>query len=219
MRDYMHVIQKQAVTFIYRKPPKHYLDYIEDGKQPIILIPGIYEKWQFLKEVSDPLSQQGHPVYAIENLGYNIETVDDSAKLIHEFILEKKLENVIIISHSKGGLIGKYLLTYFNAEGRIKKLIAIASPFSGSNIVKYIPLPGTKELHPESEMLRKLTESKQENRLIVSICGTYDNHVWPETSCFLDGAKNIQVKAHGHHQMLAHKDLKQTVIQEVELVM
>ena len=214
--DYLHAIHKHGYVFIYRKPPGHYLEVVQEGKTPIILIPGIYEKWHFLKAIADPLSLFGHPVYVLENLGYNISSIRDSAKLVRDLIDEKKLEKVIIIAHSKGGLIGKYLLAFENAGNKIIKLITIASPFGGSTLVKLVPHKAIKELHPESEIIKKLQEEKSVNNKIISIYGTYDNHIWPETSCVLNGAKNIQIREYGHHKILFNKEVKNIVLQEVE---
>ncbi|MDP2668829.1 MAG: alpha/beta fold hydrolase [bacterium] len=218
VHDYLHAIHKQSYAFIYRKPLTHYLGFIEEGKSPIILIPGIYEKWHFLKAVADPLSRLGHPVYILEHLGYNINSIQDSAKLIRELIDEKKLEKVIIIAHSKGGLIGKYLLAFDNKDNKINKLITIASPFGGTNLVKMISHKSLKELRPDSEIIKRLQEENGVNSKIVSIYGTFDNHIWPESSCVLDSAKNIQVNEYGHHKILFSSEVKNIVLQEVEKI-
>jgi triacylglycerol lipase len=201
---------------MFYKPPKHYLGFIVENKSPIILIPGLYTKWQFLKAIADPISLKGHPVYVVENLGYNTRAIDDSARLVREFVDEKNLHDVTIIAHSKGGLIAEYFLTYNNQDGRVVKVIAIATPFLGSNVVKYLPGKAYKELHPESEMIKKLNSENDINNKIVSIYGEYDNHVWPTGNCRLEGAKNIQVNIYGHHKILFSKQVREIVLEEVE---
>lgn len=214
--DYLHLVHKQSWAFIYRKPPSHYLGHIIKGKKPIIIIPGVYEKWHFLKYISDPLSLEGHPIYVLEHIGYNLMSIDHTAKLIRELIEEKDLKNVIIISHSKGGLIGKYILGFYNQDHRVEKLITVATPFKGSHIVKFIPNMTTRELAPESDIIKTLSEKEEVNHKIVSIFGVFDNHVWPESSCSLEGAKNIQVDVYGHHKILFDKRVKEIIISEVE---
>ena len=216
IHDYLHALHKQSYAFLYRKPPKHYLGHIIANKYPIVLIPGIYEKWHFLKAIADPLSLKGHPIYVLEHLGYNTKAIPHSAKLVRELIDSEKLENVVIIAHSKGGLIGKYLLVFNNDDEKVKKLIAIATPFGGSHIVTLIPHKPAKELHPRSEIIRKLGERKDVNNKIVSIFGMFDNHVWPESSCVLGGAKNIKVGIYGHHKILFNKKIKEIVAAEIE---
>ena len=216
VKDYLHAAHKQSWAFIYRKPPGHYLGHIVEGKRPIILIPGVFEKWHFLKFIADPLSLKGHPIYALEHIGYNTKEIRHTANLVQELIKEKGLKNVIIIAHSKGGLIAKYILAFHNQDKRVEKAIAIATPFGGSHITKLIPHKAVKELAPEHEIIRTLSEKKVVNKKILSIFGVFDNHVWPESSCRLEGAKNIQVQVHGHHKILFDKQVREIIISEVE---
>ena len=218
IRDYFHVVHKQSYTFIYRKTPDHYLGHIVENKKPVILIPGVFEKWHFLKFIADPLSLAGHPVYVLEHMGYNTKEIRHNAKLVREFIDDKKLKDVIIIAHSKGGLIGKFILAFYNKDEIIKKVIAIASPFGGSHITKFVPHKAIKELSPQSEIIKELSFKKEVNHKIVSIYGVFDNHVWPEESCKLEGADNIQVEAYGHHKILFDKKIRAIVISEVDKV-
>jgi pimeloyl-ACP methyl ester carboxylesterase len=215
-RDYFYFMKGHS--FMFHKPPKHYLGFVLGDKSPVILIPGVYSKWQFLKAIADPISLKGHPVYAVEHLGYNTRAIDHSAKLIRELIDEKNLRNVIIIAHSKGGLIAKHLLAYDNQDGRVVKVITIATPFLGSHAVKFLPGKTFKELHPESEMIKKLHSQSDVNHKIVSIFGEFDNHVWPTGNCRLDGAKNIQVNVYGHHKILFNKHVLSIVLDEIEKV-
>lgn len=214
VRDYFHLAKGHV--FMFHKPPKHYLGYILEKKSPVILIPGVYTKWQFLKAIADPISLKGHPVYAVPHLGYNTKAIDYSARLIRELIDEKNLHNVIIIAHSKGGLIAKHLLAFNSQDGRVVKVIAIATPFKGSSLAKLIPGKVIKELHPESEIIKKLHSRASVNQKIISIFGEYDNHVWPTENCRLEGAKNIQVNIHGHHKILFDKRVINIILEEIE---
>lgn len=213
----MHAAKGYAHSFWYWSPPKHYLGHIVSQKAPIILIPGIVEKWHFLKFFADALSLRGHPVYVVERMGYNLRDIHKSTHVIRELIKEKNLRGVILLAHSKGGLIGKHLLAFHNEEGRIIKLIAVATPFGGSRLAEGIPLSRFKELTHESEVVRELQEKKEVNSKIVSIFGEYDNHVWPTESSWLEGAKNIQVSAHGHHAILFNTKARDTILEEIEL--
>lgn len=214
VRDYFHLAKGHS--FMFRQPPKHYLGHIVEGKTPVILIPGVYSKWQFLKAVADPISLRGHPIYVVERLGYNTNAIDDSARLVRELIDKENLYDVTIVAHSKGGLIAEYLLTYNNQDGRVAKVIAIATPFLGSRAVKFLPGKAFKELHPESEVIKKLNSENDINHKIVSIFGKHDNHVWPTENCRLVEAKNIQVNIHGHHKILFSKQVHDIVLREVE---
>ncbi len=215
VRDYLRAIHGHSLVFIHRNPPRHYLGHIVEGKNPIILIPGVFEKWHFLKAIADSLSLRGHPIYVLEHIGYNTKEIHHTAKSIREFIDKEKLKDVIIIAHSKGGLIGKHLLNFHNKDEKIKKVIAIASPFAGSHITKFIPHRAIMELSPHSQIVKELNEKKEFNHKIVSIFGLFDNHVWPESSCRLEGAKNIEVHTHGHHKILFDKKVHDIIASEI----
>lgn len=216
VRDYLYAIHGHSLVFIHKDPPKHYLEHIINGKNPIILIPGVFEKWHFLKAIADPLSLRGHPVYVLEHLDYNTKEIHHTAESIREFIDKEKLREVIIIAHSKGGLIGKHLLNFHNKDEKIKKVIAIASPFGGSYITRFIPNKAIKELSPYSKIIKELTGKKEFNHKIISIFGVFDNHVWPESSCRLEGAKNIEVHTHGHHRILFDKKVRDIIVSDLE---
>ena len=215
VRDYFHAAAKQAESVLFRRPPSHYLGHVVHGKCPLILIPGVLEKWHFLHTIAEPLSKQGHPIYVLEHLGYNTRDIHKAAKLVRELIEERDLRDVVIIAHSKGGLIGKYVLAHENHDGRVRKVIAIAAPFHGSRIVHLAPVRFLRELGPSSEVVRRLHEAAHVNQHIISIYGAFDNHVWPEESCRLDGARNIQVVAHGHHAILSSAEVLEIVHKEV----
>ncbi len=157
VKDYLYAIHKQSLAFLFLKPPVHYLGYVKEGKVPVILIPGVFEKWHFFKAIVDPISRTGHPIYVLEHLGYNRKEIPHAAQLVRELIEEKKLKGVVIIAHSKGGLIGKYLLSFYNNAGAVKKLITIATPFKGSYAAKYLPLKSVKEFLPESKIINSST--------------------------------------------------------------
>ena len=215
VKDYLHLVQGHWRMFKYKEPPKHYLGLVVKGKAPIILIPGVHSTWPFLKPIADKLSLLGHAIYILPRLGYNTFEISASAKIVRDLIEEKDLINVIIIAHSKGGLIGKKVLITHNKDNRVKKLIAIATPFGGSEIVKYLPLKHLKDLYSQNKAILSLQKHTKTNSKIVSIYGLWDNHVWPTESCRLIGAKNIKVNVLGHHKILNSRQVLKAIKKEV----
>ncbi|MBI2096838.1 MAG: hypothetical protein HYT40_01630 [Candidatus Sungbacteria bacterium] len=215
--DYGYLFRGKLHPIWRHTPPDHYLGYVLAHKNPVILIPGITSKWHFLKYIGDALSYQGHPVYVIKELGYMMGEVPKLARIVRDFIEERDLRNVVMVCHSKGGLVGKYILAFQNADARVKKVIAVATPFLGSHMVKLIPYQNYKELLPESELVRDLDTKQDVNRSITSIYGFWDNHIWPTTHAHLEGAKNIQVPVYGHHKILFDQRVKDIVLTEVDV--
>jgi triacylglycerol lipase len=217
--DYAHMIKGGSLMYVHRTPPGHYLEYIVKGKVPIIILPGIFGRWAFLKPLGDYLSLRGHPVYIVPKLGNNVNDIPASAEKVREMIDEAGIKEVIIVAHSKGGLIGKYLLLHDNEKQDVDGLVAIATPFSGSALSKPIPYHAIKELSPVSQIILDLTQHTSINNKIVSIIPGYDNHVWHEAGSYLDGAlANIHVNTRGHHKVTQDKTVWEVINKAIDLI-
>lgn len=215
--DYLHMARGGASMFLYSDPPKHYLGYVVSGKCPVILIPGIFGKWGFLKHLGDKISLSGHPVYVATGLGYNLMDIPTSASIIRKIIDQNNVQNCILVAHSKGGLIGKYLLAYLNSDNRIRGMISIATPYSGSAIVKLLPpIKFLKDLATTSEMLKELASHKEVNSKIISISPEFDNHVWAKEGSYLEGAENIKVNEKGHHKVVYSPEVEKIILSALE---
>ena len=241
--DYGYMVRGAAASMIYRKPPAHYQGYKVAGKVPVILIPGILGKWSFMKKLGDKISLEGHPVYIVPELGYNIYSIPSSAKtlrtlIVHAFpkrghivprvsrgaehikklVEDKKLEGAILVAHSKGGLIGKYFLAHYNTDNKVLGMIAIATPFAGSSMAKLVPLDPFMELDTDSKIIHDLEKHQDINKKIVSIRPEYDNHVWAEKGSFLEGAHNIEVHVSGHHKVVFDKEVQNAVLKSIDAI-
>jgi hypothetical protein len=213
--DYIHLASLYGKTVWYRTPPEDYLGYIVQTKVPVVLLPGVNTTWQFMKIIADEVSRVGHPIYILKDLGYNRKEIRESADIARALIDKENLQNVIILAHSKGGLIGKELLINSNADSVITKVITIATPFCGSRIAKVVPDAAMKELRPDSKVILNHNINSDVNKDIISIYGTFDNHIWPTESCHLEGAENIQVPVDGHHKILSYPGAREVVIEKI----
>ena len=180
---------------------------------PVLLIPGVYERWQFLRAAGGRLARAGHPVHVLELLGRNIDEIPDAAALAQRYLDEHDLRHVTLVGHSKGGLIGKHMMLFDDVDGRIDKLVAIASPFQGSSLAKYVPVRPLRAFIPTATTLTLLAENAEVNSRIVSIYGEYDPHI-PGGSR-LEGATNIALPANGHFRLLADERVLDEVVAAV----
>jgi predicted esterase len=89
-------------------------------------------------------------------------------KLI-QIIKKTGSSDVILIGHSRGGIICAYAAEYFAVENKIKirGIIAIASPFHGSKYIQY-PLTAfmksMDEMRIDSELIKNLRELLNQNQ-------------------------------------------------------
>jgi len=181
--------------------------------EPVLLLPGVYERWQFLRAAGGRLARAGHPVHVVELLGRNIDEIPDAAALAQRYLDEHDLRHVTIVGHSKGGLIGKHMMLFDDVEGRIDKLVAIASPFQGSSLAKYVPVRPLRAFIPTATTLTLLAANAEVNSRIVSIFGEYDPHI--PIGSRLEGATNIEVPANGHFRLLADERVLDQVVAAV----
>ncbi|MFT4029751.1 MAG: alpha/beta fold hydrolase [Protaetiibacter sp.] len=188
--------------------------FAHGDKHPVVILPGVFETWHYLRPVAEALNAAGHPVHVVATLGVNHRPIPESARLVWERIRELDLEHVTIVAHSKGGLIGKQLLAHEDAEGRIDRVVAIASPFSGSRMAYYALPRAMREFRPDHPVIARLRSQERVNARITSIAPAWDPHI-PETSR-LPGARNVTLPVVGHFRILLDPRLPGLVVAEVE---
>lgn len=207
--DYIYALKWQLRAAGHAKPPTHHAG--TPGKAPIILIPGVYEPWPFMQPLADVLEQAGYPIYFVAELGYHTISITDAAKAVRRLIDQLRLTNAVIVAHSKGGLVGKYLLSHHNQDHAISLLIAVAAPFSGSVYAQFWLIETIRAFSPRHPDITKLQADTTVNSQIVSIYGSFDPHI-PGGS-YLSGATNIEVPAIGHFRILDHVVVKKTILE------
>jgi triacylglycerol lipase len=166
----------------------------------VLLLPGIYENWHFMKPIAAVLAAQGYDVHVVEGLGYNRGTIEEMAAIVKDYINNHKFSTLAIVAHSKGGLVGKQVLDTYTGTTDITKLITINTPFSGSRYASFLPFKSLRIFSPTSTVLTTLIKNKLNDAKIVSIYGLFDPHI-PGGS-YLNGATNIQLKTYGHFRTL-----------------
>lgn len=205
-RDYVYAVQRQLRSPLERRVPAR---FTTGDRAPVVLLAGVIEPWTMLLPVAEALHKAGHPVHVIPELALNIGSVPEAAAIVRRVIAERGLTKVILVAHSKGGLIGKLLLVD-DDEGRIDRLIAIATPFHGSKLARLVPWKIIRALRPDEPTIMELKATSGVNARITSIYPGFDPHV-PESS-HLEGATNVEVAAMGHFRILRDPDVLAAVV-------
>ncbi|MGW9403338.1 esterase/lipase family protein [Arthrobacter sp. NPDC055585] len=213
--DYAYVARWQIQGFLRREDPAAYLEPARGNgrREPVVLIPGVYEDWQLLRPLAAALGRRGHPVHTIKTLGYNRGRIDEMARRVEHYLAAAGLEDAVIVAHSKGGLIGKRVM--LGPQGhRIRRMVAVNTPFSGSPYARFFLIPSIRAFSPRNALLRSLQASLDANARITSVYAAFDPHI-PGGSR-LDGARNIQLEAMGHFRPLGDPELHRLVVRELE---
>jgi hypothetical protein len=124
---------------------------------------------------------------------------------VEAYLEEHDLSDVIIVAHSKGGLIGKFIMMDSDGPQRVDRMVAITSPFSGSSLARYTVLPSLRAFAPTDPTIRMLVAEQFVNARITSIFGSFDPHI-PDGS-ELPGATNIRLPVAGHFRILGDRQL------------
>jgi pimeloyl-ACP methyl ester carboxylesterase len=210
--DYAYAGGRQLRSFFDRTQPD---DFLSGTGRPVVVIPGVYENWQFMLPLITALHQAGHPVHVITVLQRNRLAVPLAAKLVAKYLAAQDVANAAIVAHSKGGLIGKYLMMTHDGERRVERMVAVCSPFSGSRYARFMLAPSLRAFSPRNALTLQLSREESVNRHITSVFGAFDPHI-PEGSV-LPGARNIKLDVAGHFRILGHKDTVRTILEEIPL--
>ena len=208
-KDYAYAAGRQLLSAVSRVSSD---EFLSGSGRPVVVIPGIFEDWRFMLPLIQNLHDAGHPVHVVTVLQRNRLAVPKAAALIADYLREQNLTDTLIVAHSKGGLIGKYVMMALDPERRLVRMVAVASPFSGSRYAGFMLLPSLRALSPRSPVTLQLSREQRVNERITSVYGLFDPHI-PEGSV-LHGARNVQLDTGGHFRILAHEVTISTVLAE-----
>jgi triacylglycerol lipase len=206
--DYAYVLRWQA-SATFSHDDAHAFEDGRDDRPTILVLPGVYERWQFMLPIIRRLHARGHGVHVVGTLGANVGRVAEMARRARVYLEEEDLRDVVIVAHSKGGLIGKHLMAFEDPDRRIRTMVAINAPFGGSSYARFIPIRSIRDFSPRNGALVALGRSREANARITSIHARFDPHI-PGGSA-LDGAVNERVAASGHFRIMGDEDVLRRV--------
>lgn len=191
------------------------------GGIPVILAHGYFSNRGYFGALVRAFEAEGLGPVFTPNLSAAFATIEAYAEELHGEI-ERILAGtgrpqVILVCHSMGGLGAR---AYLCARGaaRVRKLITIASPHSGTVHARFGGGANARQMHRGSAFLRELCENEGEEGPacgVTSIYSPHDNLVAPQDTSRLAWAKNIAIRGRGHIDILSAPELIRIVLQEV----
>lgn len=200
--DYLYAAQRQLAALAARQPPAEWSSG-DPALPTVVLLPGVYEHWSFLRPLARALNAHGHRIRVVHGLGANLLGIPETAERVAHALGRVSVPDAgqVLVGHSKGGLVGKELLLRDDVtELGLRGLVAVATPFGGSSLSRYVLDPVLREFDPGGQVITALAGKAGVNGRIVSVFGPFDPHV-PEGSA-LAGALNVRVPAPGHFRVL-----------------
>ncbi|MCC2334672.1 esterase/lipase family protein [Cellulomonas wangsupingiae] len=209
-RDYTWIVGAQAAATL--RPPAP--DGLASGdRAPVVLVPGVYETWPVMGGLARALHAAGHPVHAVPALGFNLGTLEDSAGHVADRLGVLDLDRVVLVAHSKGGLIGKLVLADPDAGARVAGLVAVNTPFAGSTYARWFPARPVRALSPVDPHVLALARDVATHARIWSVYARFDPHVPGGSE--LPGAVNVRLPLDGHFRPLDDPRMHAAVLDAV----
>lgn len=207
--DYPNAIRMRGLGLAAAVPPH----FGKGTARPVVIVPGVYERWQFLRPIANRLAAAGHPVHVVPELGVNARAIPRTAERVLAFLARNDLRGVALVAHSKGGLVGKAAMLD-DVDGRIDRLVAVATPFSGSRRADLMVVPALRAFRPGHPVIRRLAAERAVNARITSIFPAFDPHI-PEGSV-VEGGTNVRLDVVGHFRVLEDPAAIDAVLAAVE---
>ncbi len=209
--DYVYAGWRQAALLWDGRAPRRWLRG-DEALPEVVLLPGIYEHWSFVRPMGDALNRAGHRVLAVHGMGANRADIAVTSARLGRALSRRRTPAAgrVIVGHSKGGLIGKHLLVADLARAGsaadasaergplgLIGVVGIATPFGGSTRAWLLQQdPSIRALRPDDPVIAALRSAVSADARIASIHPVWDPHV-PNGSV-LDGAHNVEVPVAGH---------------------
>ncbi|MFE6235096.1 alpha/beta fold hydrolase [Cellulosimicrobium sp. NPDC057862] len=208
--DYAYVAARQVVA---ARHPRRPVPTGTGVRGTAVLLPGVLETWHLLAPVAEALAAAGYRVLAVPGLGYNRRPFVEGARLAARFLEEADLRDVVLVAHSKGGLVGKSVMLS-PAGPRVAGMVAVATPFSGSRYARYLVGRTLRAFSPRDAALLALAAERGVDARITAVYPRFDPHI-PETGR-IEGGRNVELPLAGHFLPLGDPTLVEVVAREVD---
>lgn len=211
IKEYALITKRRLQSLFISQPPTKW----QKGERGIVyILQGLGEHFIFFTTIARALNERGFRIELISNLN-SLRPVKEIAGLVVEDLKLKKIDSLFFLSHSKGGLVAKFILdNYPKINSKVIKSISIASPYGGS-VLGYFRYLSAGELVPHSLLMTELASRTDNNHKIVALYPKKDNHVIPNSNLLLKGAKNICLPTIGHTLILEDPRTIEIIISEL----
>ncbi|WP_416983642.1 esterase/lipase family protein [Streptomyces sp. T028] len=181
---------------------------------PVILLHGFIDNRSVFVLLRRSLAQHGR--HRVESLNYSPLTCDirTAAELlgrhIEEICARTGSTRVDVVGHSLGGLIARYYVQRLGGDVRVRTLVTLGTPHSGTKVVPLANAhPIVRQMRPGSEVIEELSRPAPGCRTrFVSFWSDLDHLMDPLETARIDHpdllAQNVRVTGIGHLALPVH---------------
>jgi pimeloyl-ACP methyl ester carboxylesterase len=185
-----------------------------ESRPPVVLLHGFIDNRSVFVLLRRSLAQQGRQ--RVESLNYSPLTCDvrTAAELLGRHIEEicerTGSDRVDIVGHSLGGLIARYYVQCLGGDLRVRTLVTLGTPHSGTRAVPLANAhPIVRQMRPDSAVIEELTRPAPGCRTrFVGFWSDLDSVMDPLDTACVDHpdliAQNVRVTGIGHLALPVH---------------
>jgi len=174
---------------------------------PIVLMHGVFDNRSIFTLMRRGLRRRGFgTTYA---LNYSPLTDDIRSvavrlgDLVEEVCEETGHDQVHVIGHSMGGLIGRYLVQRLDGDARVHTLVTLGTPHAGTLPAHLVPHPVARQMRTHGDIVVELAEPAPGCRTrFIAFWSDIDQLVIPQSNARIThpdlAARNVLVRGAGH---------------------
>ena len=174
---------------------------------PIVLVHGLVDNRSIFALLRRGLRRRGFgSTYA---LNYSPLTDDIRSvavrlgDLVTEVLDETGHDQVHVIGHSMGGLIGRYLVQRLSGDAHVHTLVTLGTPHSGTLPARFIPHPVVRQMRVGGDLVTELAEPAPGcSTRMLAVWSDLDQLVLPQRNARIEHpdlqARNLFVRGVGH---------------------
>lgn len=210
VKEYFHLLKLQLHYNPFKKRPGQWTQ----GGRDLIFVSGVLGTWIYVEKLLGKLNSFGFRIIIIPQLERGLKSIEQSCKILEDFLITHNIEKVTMIGHSKGGLILKYFLDHSKESPRVDQAYCLCSPFKGT-VWGYLTFFNLYEFALNSRIVKTLDNKTENNKKIVSIFPKFDNAILPVGNSYLRGAQNLKLNVIGHTLILDSQELEEVLKQRL----
>ena len=220
-REYAAIVANNFVRlpmepFLVRRDP----DPAPGPRVPVILLHGYLSNRSFFLVMLEWLEARGVSPIFLPNYQSVFSTIEAGVDTLHaeiERIVAGTGKSVVLVCHSMGGLIARRYVQD-HGEGRIARLVTIASPHNGTAMASLGFGAHSRQMERGSDFLAALSRAEAQKPPTVptlSIYSVHDNLVSPQDTSRLPWASNVALAGVAHVGILASEEAFELVLAEL----
>ena len=185
------------------------------GPRPVVLVHGYAMSRAYFLLLTARLGASGlGPFYGFEY--WTLGKVASAARRLGEYVEElcrfHEVDSVDLVGHSMGGVVARYYIALGGGAGRVRHLVTLGSPHSGTEVSYFGVGRPVHELMPGSALLVRLDSAALPGSVqALAIWSRGDAMVWSEAQAGLPGARMVSFDDLGHLGLLASRRVAREV--------